>query len=102
MKVQEKNVLSDDNQLTKKAKHGMFIFPVLLLQEKGIISSLKNKGKTAFRIFPPWSQDRGEKATQVFSTSGKKTQRWQLPFFIEITTDGLINSEQLNSLFNTV
>ena len=46
-------------ELEPKSKCGMFIFPVSLLIEKGIVSSLKSKGKTGFRVFPPWSEDRG-------------------------------------------
>lgn len=71
-------------------KRGMFIFPVSILVEKGIVSSLSNQGKTGFRVFPPWSQDRGIEGTKVFSESGKKTQRWQLPYFLDIKEDGSI------------
>ena len=86
--------------LEHRSKYGMFIFPVSLLIEKGIVSSVKSKGKTGFRVFPPWSQDRGIVGTKVFSESGKKTQRWQIPFFLEIDDNGLINSCELNKLLN--
>ena len=36
-----------------ESQYGMFIFPVSVLIEKGIVSSLKSKGKTGFRVFPP-------------------------------------------------
>ena len=78
----------------------MFIFPVSVLIKKGIVSSLKSKGKTGFRVFPPWSQDRGMVGTKVFSESGKKTQRWQIPFFLKIDENGLIDSYELNELLN--
>ncbi len=84
--------------LVNNQKHGMFIFPVSLLIENGIVSSTKNKGKTGFRVFPPWSDNRGIAGTKVFSDSGKKTQRWQLPYFIEINDDGLIDSCKLNNI----
>ena len=87
-------------ELEPKRKYGMFIFPVSLLIEKGIVSSSKSKGKTGFRIFPPWSEDRGIAGTKVFSESGKKTQRWQIPFFLEIDENGLIDSCELNKLLN--
>lgn len=83
-----------------KGLHGMFIFPIALLLEKGIVSSTKNKGKTGFRVFPPWSQNRGESGTKVFSESGKKTQRWQLPYFVDIDENGLIKSEQLDKILS--
>ncbi|WP_295033990.1 MepB family protein [Shewanella sp.] len=86
--------------LEHSSKYGMFIFPASLLIEKGIVSSVKSKGKTGFRVFPPWSQDRGIVGTKVFSESGKKTQRWQIPFFLEIDDNGLIDSCELNILLN--
>ncbi|OUR93546.1 hypothetical protein A9Q84_18940 [Halobacteriovorax marinus] len=78
---------------------GLFIFPVSLLIAKNIISKKDSKGKTGFRVFPPWSEDRGNKGMKVFSDSGKKTQRWQLPYFIEITESGSIDHSALNKLF---
>ena len=87
-------------ELEPRSKCGMFIFPVSLLIEKGIVSSLKSKGKTGFRVFPPWSEDRGIVGTKVFSESGKKTKRWQIPFFLEIDENGLIDSCELNKLLN--
>ena len=87
-------------ELEPRTKCGMFIFPVSLLIEKGIVSSLKSKGKTGFRVFPPWSEDRGIVGTKVFSESGKKTKRWQIPFFLEIDENGLIDSCELNKLLN--
>ena len=64
-------------------RRGIFIFPVALLVNKGIVRSDKSKGKTAFRVFPAWSRDRGVSGTQVFSESAKKTQQWQLPYFVQ-------------------
>lgn len=87
-------------QLEHKSKCGMFIFPVSILIEKGIVSQMKSKGKTGFRVFPPWSEDRGITGTKVFSESGKKTQRWQLPFFLEIDEDGSIDSFELSKVLS--
>lgn len=87
-------------ELEQRSKYGMFIFPISLLIAKGIVSSVKNKGKTGFRVFPPWSQDRGISGTKVFSESGKKTQRWQIPFFVEIDENGLIDPYELNKLLS--
>jgi len=81
-----------------RSKYGMFIFPVSLLVEKRILASVKSKGKTGFRVFPPWSEDRGDVGTKVFSESGKKTQRWQIPFFLDIDENGLINPCELKKL----
>ncbi len=84
--------------LEHRSKYGMFIFPVSLLIEKGILASVKSKGKTGFRVFPPWSEDRGVVGTKVFSEPGKKTQRWQIPFFLDIDENGLIDSCELKKL----
>ena len=94
---------SDDIDAKKpihKLKSGMFIFPTSLLIKKGIVTSEKSKGKTGIRVFPPWTQDRGTIGTKVFSESGKNTQRWQLPYFVEIN-DGSIDSIQLNKIFES-
>jgi len=90
--------LSGDNK--QDIQHGMFIFPVSLLVAKGVVSSPTKKGKTGFRVFPPWSQNRGIAGTKVFSESGKKTQRWQLPYFVEIDSEGFIDSSDLNKRLN--
>jgi hypothetical protein len=87
--------------MINKLERGMFIFPVSLLIKKGIICGDKSKGKNGFRVFPPWSQDRGKVGTQVFSDSGKKTQRWQLPYFVSIDENGLIDPVKLNSLISS-
>ncbi len=53
-----------------------------------------------FRVFPPWSQDRGVVGTKVFSDYGKKTQSWQLPYFLAIDEGGLIDPNELNRVFS--
>jgi hypothetical protein len=100
VQVENHSSITTNDILVKSTRHGMFIFPVSLLIEKGIISSTKNKGKTGFRVFPPWSDDRGVDGTQVFSESGKKTQRWQLPYFLDIGDDGLIDLCKLSNVLN--
>ena len=100
VQVQRHSNVTGNQELVSSPKYGMFIFPTSLLIEKGIVSSTKSKGKTGFRVFPPWSQDRGVIGTKVFSESGKKTQRWQLPYFLEIDNDGLIDSYKLSKVLS--
>ena len=88
IKVEEHSTVDQKHLLINKPKVGLFIFPVKLLVEKGFIASVKYKGKTGFRVFPPWSGNRGNHATKVFSESGKKTQAWQLPYFVDIAENG--------------
>jgi hypothetical protein len=76
--------ITNSKVLENELKSGMFIFPVETLIEKGIINSITSKGKTGFRVFPPWSDDRGSNGTKMFSNSGKKTQRWQLPYYFDM------------------
>ena len=98
VQVESHSGVTANDELEQAAKSGMFIFPVSLLIEKGIVSSSKNKGKTGFRVFPPRSQDRGVVGTKVFSESGKKTQRWQLPYFLAMDKEGSIDSAALKKL----
>lgn len=99
VQVEEHSNSTSIEKSIKTSKSGMFIFPVSLLVKKGIVSSQTSKGKMGFRVFPPWSQDRGVTGTKIFSASGKKTQRWQLPYFVEIIDDS-IDSQQLNKIFD--
>lgn len=56
---------------------GLFIIPRWTLIEKGILQTASQKGKMAFRIYPPWSKDLNDTASQ--------TQTWQLDYFIDLS-----------------
>ena len=58
---------------------GQFIFPKAVLCEKGIVSSNGKEGKRALRIYPPWNV--------AANSQAKKTQAWQLKYFIEFSRD---------------
>jgi len=92
------NIISNE-KLINNPKKGIFVFPISILLKKGIVSSETKKGKTGFRVFPPWSEDRGLVGMKVFSESGKKTQRWQLPYYIEIDEKGLLDFFKLKEIF---
>lgn len=98
LNIDEVDKNHDNQRHGTNEPYGIFIFPVALLIEKGIVYSNKSKGKTAFRVFPPWSQDKGEVATKVFSDSAKKTQAWQLRYFIAIDEHGFIDTGKLHKL----
>ena len=55
---------------------GQFVFPKLVLCEKGIVSKNGQGGKRAIRVYPPW-----DKTT---SPQAQKTQKWQVEYFLEI------------------
>lgn len=59
------------------AEHlGQFVFPKDILWEKGFISKDGKGGKRAMRVYPPWNMPD--------SSLAKKTQAWQLLYFIGI------------------
>ncbi|MGM5630239.1 MepB family protein [Apibacter raozihei] len=73
---------------------GQFIFDKNILIKKGIMSNEDNKGKTAFRIYPPWTFPTSKQAI--------KTQKWQLQFFVDFTNKNIpIDKEKVISLFQT-
>jgi len=63
---------------------GQFVFPKLILIEKGILSTPQKDGKRGFRVYPIWEND--------LNASAKKTQNWQLDYFVEFGEDESINS----------
>lgn len=61
----------------REAEHfGQFVFPKIVLYEKGILSKEGEGGKRAMRVYPPWDITDNRQA--------KKTQIWQLMYFYEI------------------
>lgn len=59
---------------TLEGKHaGQFIFDKDILGKKGILSDTQRRGKTAFRVYPPWAIPTAKDAI--------KTQKWQLDYF---------------------
>lgn len=89
--------LSDPTDLyvisTRKGHHfGQFVFPKAVLCERGILSNNNKGGKRAIRVYPPWDEP----------TSGQaeKTQRWQLDYFLEISSDGVIDTVRLKKLYD--
>lgn len=70
---------------------GIFIFNSQLLVDKKIISNEINKGKLAFRVYPPW--------IDVISKQAILTQKWQTEYFIMFKKDySDIDFELLNKL----
>ena len=72
------------------AHFGQFIFPKDVLWQKGFVSKDGKGGKRAMRVYPPWDI--------TDSPQARKTQAWQLLYFVEIqpSTD-LINIEKLKN-----
>lgn len=63
--------------VTRKGNNlGQFIFPKAVLQEHDIISVNNHGGKRAIRVYPSWDV--------AVNKQAKKTQEWQLEYFLEI------------------
>lgn len=78
---------------TRKGQRlGQFIFPKLVLCERGVISTSKKEGKRAIRVYPPWDQANKGQA--------QKTQKWQLDYFLEIPSDKPININRIKLLYS--
>lgn len=70
-------------------KNGLFIFPKAVLDENKILSN-NHVGKRGFRIYSNWDTTSN---AQAF-----KTQKWQSPYFIDLTEDTNILSKKFCSL----
>ncbi len=75
----------------KGNEFGQFIFPKTVLFHQGIVSNNGEDGKRAIRVYPPW-----DKPT---SYQAKKTQIWQLEYFLEIPSNNSINLVRAKSLY---
>lgn len=78
---------------TRQNHHfGQFVFPQSALLEKNIFSKNKISGKRGFRVYPPWVKTMNEQA--------QKTQKWQLEYFLGISTTTPINSIRAQELYS--
>ena len=55
---------------------GQFIFPKLVLVDRGIITRNGKEGKRGIRVYPPWDITTNKQA--------EKTQNWQTKYFVTI------------------
>lgn len=73
----------DDNKL------GQFIFPKEVLLKEKILRTQEQKGKMAMRVYPIWDQP--------VSNQAKKSQMWQLHYFIDLSdTENVLIDKLLN------
>ena len=69
---------------------GQFVFPKSVLVEQGIITN-KKEGKRAIRVYPIWDLTESKQA--------KKTQKWQLDYFINIPSNKTLNINRAKLLY---
>ncbi len=70
---------------------GQFVFPKDVLCKYGIMSTNGQKGKLGMRVYPPWDVTMNKQA--------KKTQEWQLKYFLEVASSDLIDIMQVKMLY---
>ncbi|WP_369899792.1 MepB family protein [Bacillus manliponensis] len=76
----------DDNKL------GQFIFPKEILLKEKILKTQKQKGKMAMRVYPIWDKP--------VSNQAKKSQMWQLHYFIDLSDIENIFIDKLLNLYS--
>ncbi|MCX6990007.1 MAG: MepB family protein [Chlamydiae bacterium] len=70
---------------------GQFEIKKKVLCEKGIVSTDKKEGKRAMRVYPPWDKTDNPQA--------RKTQCWQLEWFIDFSENVEVNLARLGDFF---
>lgn len=73
------------------SNNGQFIFPKMVLFEKGIFSKDGKGGERAFRIYPSWNI--------ADNAQGKKSQAWQYNYFFLIRLDKPINMARVKKFY---
>ncbi|MEQ8415768.1 MAG: MepB family protein [Imperialibacter sp.] len=77
---------------TKKGDHfGQFIFPKATLIKHRIVSQATVRGKLGMRVYPPWEV--------AESNQARKTQDWQLKFFLHIPKRGEVELQRAKLLY---
>jgi hypothetical protein len=71
---------------------GQFIFPKIILLDKGIISGNGKDGKRGIRVYPPLDKTTNKQA--------EKTQSWQTKFFLPILQENSTNLDLAKQLFS--
>jgi hypothetical protein len=70
---------------------GQFVFPKIVLFQKGIISKDGKGGKRAMRVYPPWDKPTSKQALA--------TQKWQLRYFFEVPKNSTLNCSRASALY---
>jgi hypothetical protein len=74
----------------KDSRYGQFVFSKAVLVKHGVFTDVK-EGKRAIRVYPSW--DIAE------STEARKTQKWQLEYFLEVSKDKPLDIERVKLLY---
>lgn len=78
---------------TRKDNHfGQFVFPKSVLYAQRVLSIKGKGGKRAIRVYPPWDK--------TSSRQAKKTQQWQMEYFLKIPQNGKIDRVKAQMLYS--
>jgi hypothetical protein len=72
-------------------RFGQFVFPKSVLIQQRVLSVNGKGGKRALRVYPPWDKTESQQA--------RKTQQWQLDYFIEISKSKTVDAKKLKGLY---
>jgi hypothetical protein len=78
----------------KDNRCGQFVFPKSILSQHDVVSMNGNAGKRAIRVYPPWDINLNRQA--------KKTQEWQVEYFLEIPNNGEIDIARAKKLYRKI
>ena len=73
---------------------GQFVFPKSALVKHGIFSTPTKDGKRGFRVYPPWDKTN--------NTQAKKTQQWQVDYFLDLASKNPLNIERAKELYKKI
>lgn len=73
-----------------KTDFGQFVFPKSVLVQQGIITDIK-EGKRGIRVYPVWDLTKSKQA--------KKTQKWQMDYFLKIPFDETLDINRAKLLY---
>ncbi|EJQ12742.1 hypothetical protein IE3_03151 [Bacillus cereus BAG3X2-1] len=73
-------------------KLGQFIFPKEILLKEKILKTQNQKGKMALRVYPIWDKP--------VSNQAKKSQQWQLQYFVDLSDSKNVAIHKLLSLYS--
>lgn len=74
------------------SEFGQFVFPKEVLFTQNILKSNSTKGKMAIRVYPSWDIPTSKQAV--------KTQEWQLPYFVDLSTPDNASKEKVAELYS--
>ncbi|MEW9503156.1 MepB family protein [Jeotgalibacillus marinus] len=80
------------NTAMSNNEFGQFIFPKEILAKQNILKTSTTKGKMAIRVYPSWDSPASKQAI--------KTQKWQLPYFIDMSNTNKLPIQKILELYS--